>query len=443
MFTAKHFEPQNFLTVNGATYFRTEDGKIAIESHDNPIIDLSQDVAVSLITIEFEEKTVRFWATEDKLYALAADSFVEISYHDIEFCDIYTLDNHPEVVYVKYQYFGTKKYGVIYVSETQVGIINNSGIGYEDIQFEDGTVYGEEGCIFYGKIENKYYTIDEVGKIIDVFEAERKRVSGYNMFYDESKIYLGDDSLEIPDKILSAQALKNGKMTIVRVLTPSGAYYFTVKMTFLFGPIKADQMVEDNETSCYIYVKQKENIVQAYHINLAKETYQWDSITCESGIIIYKLANGDRFFAVDRELYYVREYAKGFTSILKDVEASSYTIVERATEPGRQYDIVAFKEQKPIYWAYYCSRDKEVEAGGELEVICEGWIDGSYVCKLGSQIMYIAASGKILFSTTGQNCRKGKLKRVNQWGESRTDEVHIIEVEPDVIEIYDRKGDSI
>ena len=114
MFTAKHFEPQNFLTVNGATYFRTEDGKIAIESHDNPIIDLSQDVAVSLITIEFEEKTVRFWATEDKLYALAADSFVEISYHDIEFCDIYTLDNHPEVVYVKYQYFGTKKYGVIY-----------------------------------------------------------------------------------------------------------------------------------------------------------------------------------------------------------------------------------------------------------------------------------------------------------------------------------------
>lgn len=433
MLDTTDFKLQSFVTINGVTYFRLADGSIAAEKTSNVIIKSYKEDYVYLLTLEFGAKTVRLWDIQNKLYALASSSYVELPIN-ISFMDIYSSDNYPDGVYVKYKYLQTNTYGIIYVSETEVRSVIEHDRGYLEIDFENG--------MFYAKTEAKYHIIEETGKIINISETKCEKVAGYKLFYDESKIYAGDASFEVPDEILTVEVVKVWKMTFVRVVTKKGIYYYTKVIAYLLGPIKADKMLEDTETSCYICEVVNGKNVQVFHIAIANDTYQCTSIACENGITIYANFLGimsDRFFATDKELYFVGKSENDFRLLLTDVEADSYIFINRARELGRHYEIVAFKKQKPVYWAYYCTMDKEIFSHGKLEIICDGWSDGSYICKLGDLIIIIVDGDKIIFSDYGEKCDKKKLRRKS----GKSYEVYVVEIEPDVIEIYDSNGQRI
>lgn len=431
MQTSKIFIPESFVTVNDINYFRLEDGRIAVESVSNITINSSKDDTVELITLEYESKKIRFWKINDKFYALASSSCITLP-KDTTFIDYYSSSNYPEGQYVKYMFSNT--YGILYISETEISQIISYEKGYTEICFENNLFYANSKYA-----ENKYHVIGESGKLLGVFPSKCKKLDGYMLFYDENNIFIESSKFKIPNGILSVEVIHKGQITFVKVTNVKGIYYYTKDITYLFGPIQNDEIIDINKNSCYVHEVQNKKVFQIFYVKFIDNNYVCKSISCKKGIDIYLLPNiKQHFFATDNSLYVFIEEELKFVTLSKNIDVDEYFLSFNQKKGSNAINIVGFKETKPVYLALYYLDDKKVLSDSTLDFICNGWDSETYICQNSDSIVGITKNGEILFSTLGQKCYKAKLSY--SWPDK---EIYIIEVKKGELTLYSKSGEKI
>lgn len=440
----KNVLPQTFEVINGIPYFRLESGEIAVENVKKITIKASKEDDVKLITLEHETKKIMFWRVKDKIYALSKERFCELP-EDTTFVECYFSANYPEGCYVKYVTSG--KYGILYVSETEVSSVITYKNGYTDITFENLLFYAESP-----KDDNKYCVIGESGKILGTFPTKCKKLDKYMLFYDDNKIFIDSSSeFEIPGGVKSVEIIVKDDITFVKILNSNGIYYYTRGIEYILGPIVKDEIKLIDSNSCYIYEKRAKKITKVYYISYEKEEYKCEYISCDAGIKSYinykkesytyynsRIEANDSFFATDNMLYVFLEKKKKFVPILTDIHADSYvfTIVNTFRKDVKKWGIIAIKENKAVNIAYYETGSDKVLRSNALEFVSDGW-ENQFIYKLDGEIVVLNIELKIVFSADGKNCIKKKINFKDSWG---IPETYVIENKNEIISIYNKDG---
>lgn len=437
----KNVLPQTFEVINGIPYFRLESGEIAVENVKKITVKASKEDDVKLITLEHETKKIMFWRVKDKIYALSKERFCELP-EDTTFVECYFSANYPEGCYVKYVTSG--KYGILYVSETEVSSVITYKSEYTDITFENSLFYAESS-----KDDNKYCVIGESGKILGTFPTKCKKLDKYMLFYDDNKIFIDSSSeFEIPGGVKSVEIIVKDDITFVKILNSNGIYYYTRGIEYILGPIVKDEIKLIDSNSCYIYEKRAEKITKVYYISYEKEEYKCEYISCDAGIeshIYYKkdsytyynsrTETNESFFATDNMLYSFLQKKKKFVPILTDIPADSYafTIVNTLL---KKWGIIAIKENKAVNIAYYETGNDKVLRSNALEFVSVGW-ENQFIYKSNGKIIVLNDKFEIVFSDDGEKCIKKKIHFKDGWGISET---YVIEDKSGIISIYRKDG---
>lgn len=422
----KQILPQNFEIVNGINYFRLEDGRVAVERTSNVTINSSKEDIVELITLEYDSKTVRFWKTKGKLYALASKSCVTIP-EDTTFVDCYSSENYLEGQYVKY--ISTGRCGIIYVSETEVSHVISYEKGYTEICFENNLFYADSK-----KGDNKYHVIGESGKLLGAFPSKCRKLDGYMLFYDDSSIFINSSSSkwDISGGVTSVEIIKQDKITFVKVINNNGIYYYTKGIEYLFGPIKEDEIHSINQESCFVYEVVNKKVVQVFYTKVTEDTYVCKNLSSTKGIEchIFSSEPNGKFFVADKVLYVLQD--EEFISLINGVDTDEYVISAQARYSSGtrwSYTIVGYKKNIPVYFAY-CEK-KEVYDEGTLEQVADGHEDQN-IFRKGEYIVIIDNNGKVVLYVKGKNCYKKKC--------SYNTSIYVVEQDEDNIEIYWTNG---
>ena len=429
----KQILPQNFEIVNGINYFRLEDGQIAVERTSNVTINSSKEDIVELITLEFDSKTVRFWKTNGKLYALASSSCVTIP-EDTTFVDCYSSTNYPEGQYIKYMSYG--RCGIIYVSETEVSYVISYENSYTEICFENNLFYADskEG-------DNKYHVIGESGTLLGAFPSKCRKLDGYMLFYDENSIFIDSSKFDIPGGVSSVEVINHDKITFVKVTNCNGIYYYTKGIEYLFGPIQKDEIHDIDHNSCFVYEVVNKRVLQVFYIKTTEDAYVCKNLSSKKGIECHIFSNesNGKFFVADKVLYLLR--GNEFISLINGVDANKYVITAQKIKFGGfwRYTIVGYQENIPVYLAYYESKyKKEVYDEGTLERIADGYKtqNGQYshICRKGNYIVVIAPDGKVELSVEGENCTKKEYRGIP---------IYLVDKGKNKIELYRTAGEEI
>lgn len=432
MQNSKKLLPESFIIINGITYFRLEDGKIAVEKPSKVTIDVSKDDVVELITLDCNSKKVSFWKVNDKIYALASSSCVIIS-KDITFVDCYSSKNYPEGQYVKYMASG--RCGIIYVSETEVSNVISYENGYTDIHFENNLFYADskEG-------NNKYHVIGESGKLLGSFPSKCRKLDGYMLFYDANSIFMDSSKIDIPGGISSVEVIKQEEITFIKVINSDGIYYYTKGMEYLFGPIKKDEIHGIDHKSCFVYEVIKKNVVQVFYIKINKDAYVCKTLSSKNKID-YSIFGGEfkvNFFVADKVLYMLK--GDEFIPLTSGVNVDKYTLYSEKNGFGTIWRIciVGYQKNIPVYLAYYSPDDKKVFYEGTLERIGDGYSDWthkfSHICRNGNEIVVIDPDGKVILSAKGENCYKKRYQNSL---------VYVVEIDKNRIELYRYDGTKL
>ena len=427
--TKKLFLPGNFMKIDGRTYFRLEDGKIAVDETENIIIELSNKDVVELITLECDSKKVRFWKTKGKIYALTSSSFVTIL-EDTTFVDCYVSDNYPVRTYIKYK--SSNKYGIIEISTTEVTTVISHEKGYIEISFENNYFYAdcENG-------DNKYHILEQSGKVLGKFPDKVKKIKDSMLFYDKNGIYLDSDSnrIDIPEGVLSVEVVKS-TVTLIKVISNNGIYYYTQELNYLCGPIQKDQIYINSCESCFIYELVENKIMKVFLIEEISGKYHCKRLFSKNQIKPWfiKLAWREcNFFEVDNIMYILE--GGEFIPIIKNVSLDRYVLHYKKTSyhdwgnTGR-VTILGYKKNEPVYLAYYELKYKSLSYFGKIDKIR----NYSNIYRQENNIVVIKPNGEIVFSTTGKDCHKKQYK-------CKT--VYVVEKEDDEIEIYNEEGKEI
>lgn len=417
--------PKNFEIVNGINYFRLEDGRVAVEKTSNITINSSKEDIVELITLEYNSKTVRFWRTNDKLYALASSSCVTIP-DDTTFMDCYSSNNYHEGQYVKYM--SSKGCGIIYVSETEVSHVISYESSYTEICFENNLFYAvsKEG-------DKKYHIIGESSKLLGTFPSKCKKLDRYMLFYDDYSIFVDSSQFDIPNGISSVEVIKQREITLVKVVNSNGIYYYTKGIEYLFGPIRKDEIHGIDNKSCFVYEVVNKAVIQVFYIDITEETYICKSLSSQKGIEcpIFNSKSNGKFFVADNVLYVLKD--KEFTPLIEGINTNQYVLYDYEDIWGRGWSIVGFLKNIPVYHAYYSAGNSSVWNEGTLERIANGYM-GSHICRKGNHIVIIELDGKLVLDVKGENCYKKKY---------RYKSIYVIEEEEENIELYWSNGTKV
>lgn len=425
----KNVLPQTFEVINGIPYFRLESGEIAVENVKKITIKASKEDDVKLITLEHETKKIMFWRVKDKIYALSKERFCELP-EDTTFVECYFSANYPEGCYVKYVTSG--KYGILYVSETEVSSVITYKSEYTDITFENLLFYAESP-----KDDNKYCVIGESGKILGTFPTKCKKLNKYMLFYDENKIFVDSSTeIEIPGGIQSAEIIVKGKITFVKIVNCNGIYYYTKGIEYILGPIVKDKIKTIDSNSCYIYEMIAKKIIKVYYISCKKDVYICEHMSCDTGINNYLTDMDDSFFATDNMLYVFLEKKKKFVPILTDIHADSYAFTDVGTfrDDYEKLGIIAIKENKAVNIAYYKAGNDKVLSSSVLEFVSDGW-ENQFIYKSDKEIIILNNKFEIVFLVDGEKCIKKKIDFYR-----KILETYVIENKKEVISIYDKYG---
>lgn len=433
----KNVLPQTFEVINGIPYFRLESGEIAVENVKKITVKASKEDDVKLITIEHETQKIMFWRVKDKIYALSEESSCELP-EDTTFVECYFSANYPEGCYVKYVTSG--KYGILYVSETEVSSVITYKSGYTDISFENLLFYAESP-----KDDNKYCVIGESGKILGTFPTKCKKLNKYMLFYDENKIFIDSSTeFEIPGGIESAEIIVKDKITFVKIVNCNGIYYYTKRIEYILGPIVKDKIKTIDSNSCYIYENRAEKIIKVYYISCKKDVYICEHISCDTGIKSYIYNNymtdtNDSFFATNNMLYSFLEKKKKFVPILTEIHADSYafTDINNFRYDSKKWGIIAIKQNKAVNIAYYKAGNDKVLSSSALEFVSAGW-KNQFIYKSDKEIIILNNKFEIVFSVDGEKCIKKKIDFNNNW--ETLPETYVIENKKEVISIYNKDG---
>lgn len=423
---AKQILPQNFVTVNGRTYFRLEDGRIAVDTTSNVIIDSSKEDTVELITLGSELKEMRFWKIGSKIYALTSSTYVDIP-KDTTFVDLYNTIYYPDGVYVKY--ISSGNCGIIYVSETDVSIVISHESYYTDICFRNELFYadkiiGESHCHVIAKTEQL------------VLPSRRQILKDGILFYDDKKIFIDSEEFEIPNGIISVEFINNDDMTFVKVVNSEGIYYYTKEISYLLGPIQEHEIIFIGKKACYIHEITNGDIVNVIYIENKEGAYICQNLSCDKGITVYQVKKRDdelRFFATrDKALYLFKEK---FILLIKDVDVDTF-VFTKVNWWYKECSIIGLRKEKPVYWASYNDSNNKITDSCTLDIIDNGF-ENSTICRKRDEILIINEEGQIILSTTGENCYKRKTCFKNSWHKTL---IYIVEKSNYEIELYDASG---
>lgn len=404
----KKFLPSCFVTINGITYFRLDNGKIAVERIDKVIIDTKIEDTVELMTMDTNSsEEVNFWKINDNVYALASTLTTNgiTLPKDTTFVDCYSSNNYPEGHYVKYKSSGSC--GIIYVSETEVSNVISYETGYIEICFQNDVFYADakDG-------ENKFHVIGESGKLLGTFPSKCKKYGDYLLFYNENKIFINSDEFEVPNGISSLEVITGGDyFTFIKVTNSKGVYLYNDRVEYLFGPVDCDklQIVKLSTCSCFIYALKKAKCIHVSYFKFG-ETPVYKGISCKKGFKFYQY-DGVYFFISDTTCYVFSNDKLDFfpLTIEKDMKANAYKIHPSGPSKNNMiFTIIAFNNNKPIYYMEYDPNSEKIpECGYKLELINKGFDNKSYISRLcGNSILGISHEGKILFRATGENIYK-------------------------------------
>ncbi len=402
----KEILPSCFISINGIVYFRLDNGNIAVEKIEKVVIDTKIEDTVKLITIDTDSsEKVNFWKINDKIYALASNAEGITLPKDTTFVDCYSSNNYPEGHYVKYKSSGSC--GVIYVSETEVSNVISYENGYIEICFENDVFYADAKD---GK--NKFHVIGESGKLLGTFPSKCKKCGDYLLFYDENKIFINSDEIEIPNGISSVEVITDGdSFTFIKVNNRKGVYLYTDRVEYLFGPVVCDklQVKKISTCSCFIYALKKDKCVHVSYLEFG-ETPVCKSISCKKGFNFYQY-NEVCFFISDTTCYVFSNNMLDFfpLTIGENMKARTYKIHPSGTNKSNMFfTIVAFNNNEPIcYMEYNPNSEKIPECGYKLELITKGFGNKNYISRFcDKSILGISDNGKILFRTDGENIYK-------------------------------------
>ena len=403
----KKFFPESFVTINGIMYFRLDNGNIAVERTSKVTIFCSKEDSVELITLENTSKEIKFWKINNMLYALASSSCISIP-DDIKFVDIYFSNNYPEGQYIKYT--SSNRYGIIYVSETEISSVISHEDGYVDICFENN--------IFYATApdgENRYHVIGESGKLLGSFPSKCRKLDGYLLFYNKSKIYINSREFDIADGISSVNVVNvENKFTFIKVISNKGLYLYTKEMIYLFGPIQNETLLQYeilNAHSLFVHIFSNNKYNQVFYINFIDDTFKCKNIFCENGLSHqhFKYENSNiNFFSTDTTLYFFDRKKADFIQVTTDLSTVTYKIHQKNMKS--EFELVTFRNNKPIcYQSMTCSRYScKIQRKYILEVIFNGWNADTYICKNLSKNEFcgITKKGELLFSVKGESIDK-------------------------------------
>lgn len=355
--TTKILQPNEFVVINEITYFRLQDGAIAVEIPNNVTIRTSEEDVVELITLYYNLKETSFWKTKNKIYALATVSCINVP-EDVNFANCYYSSNYPEGMYVKY--ISNGRCGIIYVSETEVSYVISHEKGYKEICFANGFFYAD-----FEEDNENYDLIDEAGNLLGSYTLKQIEFEDKILTYNKNKIFIDNTEFEISEGILSVEVVNSGKITFFKIINKNGIYYYTTEFKYLFGPIQDEQINKINSNSSFIYEFEDKKIIKIFYIESVKDTYRCISLSDKRGIKCI-----DRRFEVDRQEFtcyffeisgtiYMLEDSK-FTLLIKEQSDSYKYFIRELQNRKDQVSIAIYKNDIPIFIVYYNISQKQI-----------------------------------------------------------------------------------
>lgn len=355
--------PGSFTVIKDIPYFRLENGNIAVEKLRNVTINTTKDDVVELVTLQLEttygwsDNKVRFWlVNNEKIFALTSSSYVDIPKKNLHFLQCISTEKHYEDSkrYITYSESEETNVGVLYVSETEVGRVIDTNEKYCDVISDNSVFYAES---IHGD-KHKYHIINRAGKLLGEFDTKCKKVDNYQIFYDENKIIIGSQKIEISGKIESVE-VKQDCVEIIRVVSSDGISCYSNQLEYLLGPIKRDRFIttsngKNDEILIYGY-DENDKLVQCVYATSNNNHY--DILCDKNGIIELKEEFFDnRFFFASHTLYALDQKKKKFTVIEENIYDDYddfkflYGKEFKNTRPKTDdFHLYLFKDKKAIY----------------------------------------------------------------------------------------------
>lgn len=431
----KDFLPQTFEVINGITYFRLEDGKVAVEKPTKVIIDSKLTDNVKLVTLKFRENTVMFWRINNEIHALASTLYSIIP-RDAVFKDIYFSENYSEGFYVKYK--NSTSCGILYISETEVSSVISHEKTYSDISFENGIFYAET---IDENQKKEYSLINESSQLLGTFPTKCKKLDGYLLFYDNNKIITDSKELEVADIINSLEVIIKNKVTLVRVITNSAIYYYTNQLEYIAGPLKNESVIQITDESCYIIEECDNKIVQLIYIgvefsNNNKGDYNCKTITSSNNIIIYNKTDITKQFFVssDNTLYsFPNKFNTEFKPILQNIQVDEFSFIRKFGV--NVWNILGLKDKLPAYFAIYNHVSGNLQFEGALEMLDDGFEEQTKICKSNDKILVIKNDGTVIVNAKGSKCYKKRVARDFSY-----EDIYVVDDDMNSIQIFSKTG---
>lgn len=276
-------------------------------------------------------------------------------------------------------------------------------------------------------------------------DTKCKKVDGYQILYDESKVYIGNIETEVPGSISYIQVIELGYQSkAIKITTGQGIYYYDWNMKYLLGPIQSDRIDEISRESCYVYEEVAGKIVQVFYICLKDDgEYAVCHIACKEGITVELRANmyfGQKlkFFITDKDVYVLKPKKVKFEAVFQNVDIDNYQTYFFNNDSNK-VGFIGYKKGKVFYGVEVDLQHPDIQMEGTIDVISEK----DCIYKIGDKIIVIDERYNcVLFTKQGKDCYKKKIE-VSDRGEIRIKEVYVVEVDEHTIALYNEAGDKV
>ena len=287
--TIKPFLPGTSFKNNGISYFRLENGNIAVEKKTNIIYDFSEDTVVEIIAVSEGFKIFR--VNNNNYYSIAPcikgykildsniefetfgefDAFYQKYYvseeeknkpiyigNSFEILKVHCTDVYPEGRYVIYS-DNSGYIGLFYLSDTEISNIFRP-TEYVDIIFSNGYFFckkkNDDFVVFFET--TKYVgTTPRICKITKVTGSVF--YSDTTIFSNTAKTLWSNFQVEVDEGILSVDVVRFDELEIIKVLTKCGTTkLYSINCDYLctcYNEVKIirQNYFDNNRESCIIY----------------------------------------------------------------------------------------------------------------------------------------------------------------------------------------------
>ena len=397
--------PGGFISINNSVFFRREDGKICASTPSNVIINCSKEEPVQIITVSPSSKIPKqnsskvsrwsFWKIGEKIYPL--DTCLQ--YTEFEklpksatFVDSYVNTNSSEndvEIFVKY--LADTSYGILGIKNSSIRHVISYKLGYSEIDYDFNYFYDT------AKTERwKYNVLNFLGEILYTYLTNRRLLKGSDLSYDSKQIFNSYNGIPIPGGIDSAYTVTEGNFNFIVIKNSTGIYYYSFKLEYILGPVKLD-FIQPCLNYCYVAEIFEKKYKKIYCIKyVAENTYECACIESETGIRYYSCNNtnffvkGDTIYALDLDkMTFVELFKEDFDEVVFSSNATPKWI-----------EIIAIKENVPVFIATYSKQQHAIVHRNALKVIGKSFDKNIFICKPADseEPIYGISNGTLIFS---------------------------------------------